>query len=225
MSERTTALGWYYRNRMISRIEGVLIELEDGRAHLRCGGLVYEVLVPAADRATLTLEVGNSIELHTLHLLEGTSQGSSFRPRLIGFATAGDRAFFELFTTVKGIGARKALRVMEVPPARIARAISEQDLVLLKSLPEVGKRTAEAIVVELKDKVADFMDQGGSSERGNRETVAIEAFVEEAISVLLQLGEPRNRAEELVERVTRADPTIDTADLLVTGALRLKQMN
>ena len=210
---------------MISRIEGVLIELEEGRAHVRCGGLVYEVLVPAADQGTLTLELGNSIELHTLHLLEGSSQGSSFRPRLIGFATAGDRSFFELFTTVKGIGARKALRVMEVPPARIARAIAEQDLVLLKSLPEVGKRTAESIVVELKDKVEGFLDLDTSSRREHGETEAIAAFIEEAIAVLLQLGEPRNRAEELVDRVTRADPTIDTADLLVTGALRLKQMN
>jgi Holliday junction DNA helicase RuvA len=210
---------------MISRIEGVLIELEDGRAHLRCGGLVYEVLVPAADHGGLTLELGNAIELHTLHLLEGTSQGSSFRPRLIGFATAGDRAFFELFTTVKGIGPRKALRVMEVPPARIARAISEQDLVLLKSLPEVGKRTAEAIVVELKDKVDGFIGQDAGSSQTRMETEAIAEFIEEAIAVLLQLGEPRARAEELIERVTRADPTIDTADLLVTGALRLKQMN
>lgn len=210
---------------MISRIEGVLIELEDGRAHLRCGGLVYEVLVPAADHGALSLEMGNSIELHTLHVLEGSSQGSSFRPRLIGFATAGDRAFFELFTTVKGIGPRKALRVMEVPPARIARAISEQDLVLLKSLPEVGKRTAEAIVVELKDKVEGFLDGATGSDRPTPETEAIAEFIEEAIAVLLQLGEPRTRAEELVDRVTRADPTIDTADLLVTGALRLKQMN
>ena len=210
---------------MISRIEGVLIELEDGRAHLRCGGLVYEVLVPAADQGTLTLELGNAIELHTLHVLEGSSQGSSFRPRLIGFATAGDRAFFELFTTVKGIGPRKALRVMEVSPARIARAIAEQDLVLLKSLPEVGKRTAEAIVVELKDKVDRFVDHGAGSNQAAPHTEAIEEFIEEAISVLLQLGEPRTRAEELVDRVTKADPAIDTADLLVTGALRLKQMN
>ena len=210
---------------MISRIEGVLIELEDGRAHLRCGGLVYEVLVPAADQGALVLQLGNAIELHTLHVLEGSSQGSSFRPRLIGFATAGDRAFFELFTTVKGIGPRKALRVMEVPPARIARAISEQDLVLLKSLPEVGKRTAESIVVELKDKVDGFIDESASPNQGTRPTEAIAEFVEEAIAVLLQLGEPRVHAEELIERVTRADPTIDTADLLVTGALRLRQMN
>ena len=210
---------------MISRIEGVLVDLSDGRAHIRCGGLVYEVLVPAADQGGLTMEVGASIELHTLHVLEGAAQGSSFRPRLIGFRSARDREFFELFTTVKGIGSRKALRVMEVPPSRIARAVAEQDLVLLKSLPEVGKRTAEAIIVELKDKVDGFVDEGSSPDERARGPRTVEAFMEEALAVLLQLGEPRNRAEDLIDRVTHADPSIDTADQLVTGALRLKQLN
>ena len=111
---------------MISRIEGSLVDIESGRAHLRCGALVYEVLTPAADHGRLAICIGETVELHTLHILEGTSQGSSFRPRLIGFASASDRAFFELFTTVKGIGARKALRIMEIPVGRIARAVHEQ---------------------------------------------------------------------------------------------------
>ena len=80
-------------------------------------------------------------------------------------------------------------------------------------------------MVELKDKVEGFLDGATDSDRPAAETEAIAEFIEEAIAVLLQLGEPRTRAEELVDRVTRADPTIDTADLLVTGALRLKQMN
>ena len=210
---------------MISRIEGVLVDVEEGRAHVRCGGLVYEVLVSAADHGGLVQELGGTVELPTLHVLEGAAQGSSFRPRLIGFRSASDRAFFELFTTVKGIGARKALRVMQVPAGRIARAVAEQDLVLLKSLPEVGKRTAEAIVVELKDKVDPFVEGAHVAEAGTGSPQAIAAFVEEALAVLLQLGEPRNRAEDLIDRVTRADPTIDSADQLVTGALRLKQLN
>jgi hypothetical protein len=53
---------------------------------------------------------------------------------------------------------------------------------------------------------------------------AVAEFAQEAIAVLLQLGEPRLRAEELIDRVTRADPSIETADGLVTAALRLKQL-
>lgn len=210
---------------MISRIEGVLIEVQDGRAHVQCGGLVYEVLIPAADEGRLTVSIGESVLLHTLHLLEGAAQGTTLRPRLIGFASASDRQFFEMFTTVKGIGARKALRVMQLPVGRIALAVSEHDIALLTSLPEVGKRTAEAIVVELKEKVEPFIDTTttvGGSDESVRE--AVTEFAKEAIAVLLQLGEPRARAEELVDRATRADPEIDTADQLVTSALRLKQL-
>ena len=210
---------------MISRIEGVLVDVDDGRAHVQCGGLVYEVLIPAADEGRLAIAIGESILLHTLHLLEGAAQGTTLRPRLIGFATARDRHFFEMFTTVKGIGARKALRIMQLPVGRIALAVSEHDLALLTSLPEVGKRTAEAIVVELKEKVEPFIDAGATV--GTNDDIvheAVAAFAKEAIAVLLQLGEPRARAEELVDRATRADPEIDTADQLVTSALRLKQL-
>jgi len=210
---------------MISRIEGELIEVEDGRAHVRCGGLVYEVMIPAADRSRLSMSVGGSVTLHTLHIMEGIGQGTSFRPRLIGFGSQSDRAFFELFTTVKGIGSRKALRVLELPVGRIALAVADGDVALLKSLPEVGKRTAETIIIELKDKVAPFADPGSGTGAGGEAVEAIADFAQEAIAVLLQLGEPRIRAEELVDRATRADPEIDTADGLVTAALRLKQVS
>ena len=205
---------------MISRIEGLLVDIESGRAHLRCGALVYEVLTPAADHGRLAICIGESVELHTLHILEGTSQGSSFRPRLIGFASASDRAFFELFTTVKGIGARKALRIMEIPVGKIARAVYERDVSLLTSLPEVGKRTAESIIVELKEKVETFLEDDTRTGAERTTSVgALGAFAEEAIAVLLQLGEPRNVAEELVDRVTAADPSIDSADQVVTLSL------
>ena len=210
---------------MISRIEGELIEVEEGRAHVRCGGLVYEVMIPAADRPRMSMAVGGQVTLHTLHIMEGIGQGTSFRPRLIGFGSQSDRAFFELFTTVKGIGSRKALRVMELPVGRIALAVADGDVALLKSLPEVGKRTAETIIIELKDKVAPFADPGAAGTADGSALEAIADFAQEAIAVLLQLGEPRLRAEELIDRATRADPEIDTADGLVTAALRLKQVS
>ena len=159
---------------MISRIEGELVEVDDTRAHVRSGGLVYEVMIPAADRGRMTTAIGEVVTLHTLHLLEGTAQGTSFRPRLLGFATQSDRAFFELFTTVKGIGARKALRIMEIPVGKIARAVHERDVSLLTSLPEVGKRTAEAIIVELKEKVETFLEDGSST--GADRTAAVGAI-------------------------------------------------
>ena len=63
-----------------------------------------------------------------LHYLEGQANGAVFRPRLVGFTSDRDRRFFELLTSVKGIGYRKALRALAMPIATIARAVAEKDV-------------------------------------------------------------------------------------------------
>ena len=87
----------------------------------------------------------------------------------------------------------------------------------------------EAEMLDLTKVVAlveSFLEDGGTTGGDPAAQVgAVGAFAEEAIAVLLQLGEPRNVAEDLVNRVTTADPSIDSADQVVTGALRLKQLN
>ncbi|MEY4827026.1 MAG: Holliday junction ATP-dependent helicase RuvA, partial [Planctomycetota bacterium] len=135
---------------MIASIEGELLSAEDGVALLQVGALAYEVLVPAADVTALAGQRGATVRFVTLHYLEGQGQGSSFWPRLIGFRSAEDRDFFELFTTVKGIGNRKALRALQRPFAEVAAAIARRDEKALTGLPEIGKKMAETIVVELK---------------------------------------------------------------------------
>ena len=100
---------------MISRIEGDLRGVEEGAVELACGSLTYTLMVPAADVERLAGLVGDRVGFHTLQYLESHGQGSSFLPRLLGFASAEQRAFFELLTTVKGLGMRKALRAMRLP--------------------------------------------------------------------------------------------------------------
>jgi Holliday junction DNA helicase RuvA len=144
-------------------------------------------------------------------------------PRLIGFATPEDRAFFELFTTVKGIGNRKALRALQLPFGTIAAAIAQRDLDLLKSLPEIGKRTAETIVAELHGKVDQFvelkpMPADGVADSGKS------ALVRDAVAVLTQLGEPKLIARQLVDRALAADPTLESAEVIVAAAFRLKEL-
>ena len=97
---------------------------------------------------------------------------------------------------------------------------------LRRLVTPAGLAWLRASPYELKEKVAPFADPSASSTtEGAAVHDAVAAFAQEAIAVLLQLGEPRVRAEELVDRVTRADRTIDTADGLVTAALRLKQVS
>ena len=212
---------------MIASIEGELLWAEDGAAHLKVGVMTYEVLVPAADVAALAGRKGATVRFVTLHYLEGQGQGSSFWPRLIGFRSAEDRDFFELFTTVKGIGVRRALRSLQRPFAEVAAAIARRDEKALTGLPEIGKKMAETIVVELKDKVARFTAtaSGGmppAGAMGLPARAAFEGAAGDAVIVLVQLGEPRPTAERLVERALQVEGGKAEADVLVAAALRMR---
>ncbi len=207
---------------MISRIEGELVGVQDGRAELRCGHLTYILLIPAADEDALVERVGDRIEIHTLHYLEGQGQGASFVPRLIGFASTEARAFFELLTTVKGLGARKVLRALRLPYTSIAEAIACRDIDLLRSLPEIGARTAATIVAELHGKVDRFLGPAPGSADGADTSRGGSGVLRDAVAALTQLGEPKLHARQLVELALAGDPSLDSADALVAAAYRVR---
>ncbi|MFK7962252.1 MAG: Holliday junction branch migration protein RuvA [Phycisphaerales bacterium] len=209
---------------MIHRLEGTLESLDRGRAIVRCGPIAVEVLVPAGNEPSLSPRVGGAITFHTLAYLEGQGQGSSFIPRLLGFSAASDRAFFELFTTVKGIGNRKALRCLARPVGEIATAIAGRDTALLATLPEIGKRTAETIVAELAGKVDAFAmsTDAAAAAAGSPAIAAIPPAGEDAVAILLQLGEPEAIARRLVARALAADPSLDAPTAIVDAAFRFR---
>lgn len=199
---------------MISRIEGVLEDVVDGVAEVRVGGsadgfFVHELLVPACDAGELLMQQGKRVSFFTLHYLESQGQGSHFVPRLIGFSSREQRAFFELLTTVKGIGNRKALRAMQVSHARMAEAIASGDAKFLSTLPEIGKRTAESTIVELKGKLDPFLKDPSATRRaraGAMPAVTVEATplsgpAADAEEMMVQLGLQRAQARTAIERV------------------------
>ena len=216
-----------YSAAVIASIEGELVSAEDGVALVQVGPMSYEVLVPAADVPALANQRGAIVRFVTLHYLEGQGQGSSFWPRLIGFRSVEDRDFFDLFTTVKGIGVRKALRALQRPFAEVAAAIARRDEKALTALPEIGKKMAETIVVELKDKVARFTATASGGMEGAVGAVvagggALAGAAGDAVIVLVQLGEARPTAERLIERALQVEGAKAAAEVLVAAALRLR---
>ena len=202
---------------MITRIRGELVELTERSALLLVEAITYELFVPAANVPELLSKIGQPIEFFTLHYLEGQSQGSSFLPRLIGFSSERERAFFELFTTVKGIGNRKALRALVRPFAETATAIANRDTKALTEMPEIGKRSAETIIAELHGKVDVFVGEIASTIE-----VTMPPFSEDAILMLVQLGETKRDAKRLVQLAFGTNPEINTADQLVQISFQLK---
>jgi len=223
---------------MISRITGKLETIEDGIAQVDPGqGLVYAVHVPGFVVARLGGSLGQAVTLHTIHFLEAQSQGNTMVPRLAGFLTQQDRAFFELFTSCKGLGPRRALRAMSLPTHQIAMAVEDRDTTLLQSMPEIGKRLAETIVVTLKGKVDGYLEPASAAARGTDAVGpdVIEApeddaapqrggqpIVREALGVLIELGENRQQAVQWIDRIMAGDDPPSSASELVTEVYQLK---
>jgi Holliday junction DNA helicase RuvA len=207
---------------MISAITGELRRVDDDRVHLQAGPLLYELLVPAADLTELQASLGETLTFHTIFYLGGDPSRGGLEPTLIGFLRAPDRQFFNVFTTVKGIGPKTALKALTVPVGQIADAIEGKDARFLVQLNGIGKRTAELIIAELAGKVktfaAEYATAGGES-RGNVKRVALE---EEAIEALMALGERRPDAERLLERARQGNAALKTTDLLLREMLRLR---
>lgn len=205
---------------MIARIAGRLEEVRtDGVLLDTGGGLWYEVLVPACDVERLRGKGGKDIVLHTIHYLEGDPSHGQVTPRLLGFCGESDREFFKVFTTVKGIGVRKALRALVRPMQEVATAIQAKDSKLLVALPEIGKRMAERIITELHGKLDQF---AGSVIPTGEQGVEMSDAAEEAIAILVQLGERRVDAMAVVERVMAVAPELSAPEEILQQVYKLK---
>ena len=207
-------------SRMISRITGQLEQVSSEGALIATGsGLCYEVMVLSCDVERLSRRVGQEVVLHTIHYVEGDPTRGSLIPRLVGFLAEADREFFRVFTTVKGIGIRKALRALARRPAEVAAAIEAKDTKLLVALPEIGKRMAERIITELHGKLGAY---AGELPAGIAEEAKLPEAALEAVAVLVQLGERRADATALVDRVLAVAPETATPEEIIQHVYRLK---
>ncbi len=203
---------------MIARVTGRLEEVGDGVVLIDAGaGLWYELLVPACDLERLARQVGQEVVLYTIHYIEGDPARGTQQPRLIGFTSETDREFFRLFTTVKGVGVRRALRALVRRPAEVAAAIASKDQKFLTTLPEIGRRTAAQIIAELGGKVDAFAAEAVCAQGRELSEAAAEA-----LAVLVQLGERRAEAAALIQRVLAVAPELDSPEAIIQQAYRLK---
>jgi len=203
---------------MIARIAGRLEQVSSGAALIDAGdGLWYEVLIPAFDVDRLSRRLGQDVVLHTIHYVEGDPAHGVQTPRLVGFQAEADRDFFRIFTTVKGVGVRKALRALVRPVGEVAAAIEAKDAKFLIALPEIGRRTAEQIIAELHGKLEQFAGPARAAP-----VEALPAPAAEALAVLVQLGERRADAAALIERVLAVAPDAASPEAIIQHAYRLK---
>lgn len=207
---------------MIAALTGELLHVDERHLHLQCGPVRYELLFPAIDMSALQAAVGRELTLHTIFYLGGDPTRGGLEPTLIGFLRPRDKSFFEIFTTVKGIGPKKALRALAVSVGEIAGAIEGRDAKFLIGLPEIGKRTAETIIAELAGKLKTFAAEGLIDGHAARSAARRNTAEEDAIAGLMGLGERRADAENLLERARALNPELKSTDQLLREMLRLR---
>jgi len=181
---------------VIARLEGVLIERTPTRVVIDVGGVGYEALIPLSTFGRLPDE-GKTVALriHT-HVREDALL-------LFGFATALERAAFALLLHASRVGPKLAQTILSGIDADVlVRAIQRGDLATLRSVPGVGAKLAERIIVELRDRVAELVDiEREPSARAGPSQAPEDGRRSELISALVNLQTPRPKAERVAEEV------------------------
>ena len=205
---------------MICRLTGKVVRVDAETAVVDAGSLSYEVMVSTATAGDLARLVGGEASLFTVQYFEGNPAGAHLIPRLIGFLSPADREFFTLFTKVKGISNRRALRAMGLPVHQLAAAIERGDVRLLTTLPEIGKKTAAQIVSELQGRVQRFLEPSAApvpmAEMTEAQRVALE--------ILVQWGDRRADAQRWIAAAVQADPSLKEPDAIVRAAYRAREL-
>lgn len=192
---------------MIASVEGVIGAIAADSLVIEVGGIGYRVFAAPAILATATQ--GGRLKLHTYHLVREDQQA------LYGFRSAEELGFFNLLLTVTGVGPKVALAIVgSRPTADLQLAIMTGDQAVLVSIPGIGKKLAERLIFELKEKVAAAGVAASGSVSG------VGAAESEVVAALQALGYSLGEARD-ASRIALADATIGgTLEDRVKAALR-----
>ena len=182
---------------MIGRLRGTLAEKQPSRVIVDVGGVGYDVQVPLSTYYGLGEPgTGVSLRIHT-HVREDVIA-------LYGFATAMEHDLFERLIAISGVGPKLALAVLSgIEPPELIRAVRLQDVARLTAIPGVGKKTAERIGLELKDRLPSSLQAIGQAEVG---TAPEDQMRTDLVSALLNLGYQRSAAEKAIDKELNAAP-------------------
>ena len=178
---------------MIALLRGTLVDKNPNRLIVDAGGVGYDVHVPLSTFYVLG-EPGTAVTLriHT-HVREDAIA-------LFGFATPLELNLFERLIAISGIGPKLALAVLSgIEPADFIRAIRGQDVARLTAIPGIGKKTAERIGLELKDRLPTAL--AGTGADGSVATGPEDQLREDLLSALINLGYQRPMAEKAIDAV------------------------
>jgi len=189
---------------MIAHLRGTLIAKQSDRAVIECGGVGYDVAISIptfSGLPKLNAEV-------SLHIFTNVREDAI---HLFGFLRMEEKLLFEKLISVSGIGPKLGITLLSgMAPEHIVTAIKGSDVAMLTRIPGIGKKTAERMCVELRDKLDAFT--------AATSTRTLTSAAEDAISALVNLGYQRQAAEKAVEDAAKTDEKA-TFDILFRYAM------
>jgi Holliday junction DNA helicase RuvA len=180
---------------MIAQLTGLVAQKHGMDVVIDCHGVGYAVSVPLST-ADIVPAIGQNVTLLTIMVVREDAM------QLFGFATPAERDAFKLLTSIQGIGGRIALGILSASSlADLRKALVHGNLTALQRLPGIGKKTAERLVVELREKFIGIVPDGHSSAPSE-----LSLSADDAISALQALGYARPAAEKAVKAALATNP-------------------
>ena len=196
---------------MIAHLSGKLLSKQPNQVIVDVNGVGYEVNVPLSTFYEIG-EIGSPVQLRIYtHVREDTIA-------LFGFKSANEKLMFEQVTSISGIGPKLGITILSgMPVDELVAAIRQSNLARLTSIPGIGKKTAERLVVELRDKLAKVVTVPADEQTASH---GVSQPQEDVISALVNLGYPKASAEKAVQTVVSTSKTEPAFEELLRTALR-----
>jgi Holliday junction DNA helicase RuvA len=196
---------------MIAHLSGKLLNKEPNRVIVDVNGVGYEVSVPLSTFYEVG-EIGSLVQLRIYtHVREDTIA-------LFGFKSSKEKVLFEQLTSISGIGPKLGITILSGMAAdELIAAIRQSDLARLMSIPGVGKKTGERVIVELRDKLSK-LDVAAAD--AGAIVVSVSQQQEDVISALVNLGYAKNVAERAVQKAGSQRNERQTFEELLKNSLQ-----
>ena len=197
---------------MYHYLSGKLVEKSPTAVVIDAGGVGYDVLIPVSTYSSLPL-LGENVKLLTHFVVREDAQ------LLYGFATDEERKMFRMLISISGIGPKIATTALSgILVEDLKLAIKDGNVAVLTSISGIGKKTAERIVIELREKV--IVESGRTLGGSKNLSSPISSEAEDAMQALVALGYTKNKAKEAVDKVTGSDTGKLPVEQIIRSALK-----
>jgi Holliday junction DNA helicase RuvA len=196
---------------VIGRIRGVLVDKKPPEIQIDVAGICYEVQVPMSTLYQLP-ELGKELTLHTHFVVREDAQ------LLYGFFEEKDKSMFRSLIKINGVGPKMALGILSSMEANeFVRAVRSNDINAMVKMPGIGKKTAERLLIEMRDRLKDWDGEAGSTQAPASASASI---TNDAETALISLGYKPQQAAHAIAQVLKVNPEITGSEELIRHSLK-----